>query len=310
MPTFAPDGGAALVLARGFAVAFLLSLAGTLTFRIAVMPRTTEHMTPGILVAIERVLIRCTRISLIAAGVALCAWLAVLTSYLATPGTPREWLSGVRTVLIGTSFGHVLLAQLLLLVLTTLMLGPAPDTSRWRAGLVPGTAAAIIQVGHGHAYAMTNGISLLELSEALHLWAAGAWLGGLLPLLSVVWIAPAPAAAIAARWFSPLGKLCVVVLAASALIQGCILVGSTQALLHTAYGWTAFLKIALFIVLLGFAMLNRYRLAPDLRARSPERARTRLIASICCQTAFGLLIVLAAALLGQLRPGMDLAMQG
>jgi putative copper export protein len=63
-------------------------------------------------------------------------------------------------------------------------------------------------------------------------------------------------------------------------------------------------------VLFGFALLNRYWLAPDLRGRNPRLARRRLIHSLCWQTAFGLLIVLAAALLGQLRPGMDMSMPG
>lgn len=310
MPSFAPDGGAVLVLARGFTVALLLSVAGTLAFRIVVMPRVRARMTQDMFGAIERGLIRWTRLSLIGAAVGLCAWLAVLTSYLDEPDSVGEWLTGEGAVLGTTSFGHVLIVQLVLLILTGAILGRTPDARRWRAGLVLGTAAAIIQVGHSHAYAMAHGISALEFCEALHLWAAGAWLGGLVPLFLVVRIAPAAVAAGAARWFSPLGKLCVVVLAGSALVQGCVLVGSTQALLHTAYGWTALLKIILFIVLLGFAVLNRYRLAPDLRGRNPEHTRRHLIISICVQTGFGVLVVLASALLGQLRPGMDMSMTG
>ena len=310
MPIFAPDGGAALVLARGFAVAFLLSVSGTLTFRNVVMPRAFSRMTSDCRASIERSLIRWIRVNLILAALTLCAWFVVLTSYLAGPDTPGDWLNGLWTVLISTTFGHVLLLQFVLLILTGMVLGYRPGTTRWRAGLVLGTVAAIAQVGHGHAYAMAHGISLLELSEALHLWAAGAWLGGLLPLLLVVWIAPTVAAATAARWYSPLGKVCVVLLAASAFVQGWILVGTTQALVHTAYGWTALLKTALFGVLFGFALLNRYSLAPGLIGDNPDRARRRLITSLLFQTLFGLLIVLAAALLGQLRPGMDIAMQG
>ncbi len=310
MPTFAPDGGVALVLARGFAVAFLLSVSGTLAFRTVVMPRTYPRMTPDIIGPIERGLVRWSQFSLIFAAIALCAWLAVLTSYLATPETIEDWVDDLWTVVITTSFGHVLLLQLLLLVATGLVLGRSPSEARWRIGLVLGTAAAILEVGHGHAYAMASGLSILEISEALHLWAAGAWLGGLLPLLLVVLLAPPPAAALAARWFSPLGKVCVSLMAASAFVQGWILVGSTKALFHTAYGWTALLKLSLFGVLFGFAVLNRYWLAPDLRGRNPDLARSRLIRSLSFQTCFGSLIVLAAALLGQLRPGMGMSMQG
>jgi putative copper resistance protein D len=157
---------------------------------------------------------------------------------------------------------------------------------------------------------MAHGLSLLEVSQTLHLWAAGAWLGSLLPLLLVVRLAPPPAAAMAARWFSPLGKLCVVLLTASAFVQGWVLIGSTKALFHTAYGWTALLKAGLFGGLFGFAVLNRYWLAPDLRGRNPDLARRQLLRSLSLQTGFGLLIVLAATLLSQLRPGMDMSMPG
>jgi copper resistance protein D len=310
VPTFAPDGGAALVLARGFAVAFLLSVSGTLTFRTVVMPRTYPRMSPDIVGPIERGLVWCTRLSLIFAGLALIAWLAILTRYLAGPETIDDWMDDLWTVLIATGFGHVLLLQILLLVATGVVLGARPSFARWRVGLVPGTAAAIVEVGHSHAYAMAAGLSFLEVSQTLHLWAAGAWLGGLLPLLLVVRLAPSSAAATAARWFSPLGKVCVVLLAASAPLQGWVLIGSPKALFHTAYGWTALLKAGLFGVLFVFALLNRYWLAPELRGRSPDLARHRLIRSVFLQTGFGLLIVLAAALLSQLRPGMDMSMPG
>ena len=54
----------------------------------------------------------------------------------------------------------------------------------------------------------------------LHLTAAGAWLGGLLPLLIVVREAPLDAAHLAAQRFSTLGTISVGVLAATALLQG------------------------------------------------------------------------------------------
>jgi copper resistance protein D len=310
VPSFAPDGGATLVLARGFAVAFLLSVSGTLTFRAVVLPRTYSRMTHDVIDPIERGLVRWSRLNLSFAGLGLCAWLAAVTAYLASPETISDWLDDLWTVLTGTSFGHVLLLQLLLLAATGVALGRSPGPVRWRIGLVLGTAAVIMEAGHSHSYAMAKGLSILEVSQTLHLWAAGAWLGSLLPLLLVVRLAPPPTAAMAARWFTPLGKLCIVLLAASAPVQGWILIASTKALVHTAYGWTALLKAALFGVLVGFAVLNRYWLAPDLRGRTPDLARRRLIRSLSLQTSFGMLIVLVAALLSQLRPGMDIGMPG
>jgi copper resistance protein D len=310
MPVFAPDGGPALVLARGLAVAFLLSVSGTLTFRAVVLPRALARLSPEETRPVERALLRWCQASLLAAALGLCAWLAVLTAHLANPDTLGDWAADLGPVLTETSFGRVALLQFLLLIAAGIVLGRTTDAAHWRIALIFGTAAAVLEVGHGHAYAMASGVSFLELSVVLHLWAAGAWLGGLVPLLLVVQLAAPVVAATAARRFSPLGKLCVVLLAASASLQGWVLVGSKQALFHTAYGWTALLKLSLFAVLIGIAIVNRYWLAPDLVRKDPSLARRRLVASLSLETSFGLLIVLAAALLGQLRPGMSMGMPG
>jgi copper resistance protein D len=310
VPIFAPDGGFTLVLSRGFAVAFLLSVSGTLVFGVFVARRVYGRMPPGVIAAVDRRLVRWARVSAFFSVIGFAAWFAAVTASLAGPKSLGDWLSDLRAVLTDTSFGHIVFVQVLLLLLIGTSLGQAPSQTRWRINVVLGTAATILQVGHGHAYAMAKGLTFLEVSEVLHLWAASAWLGGLVPLLIVVQAAPHASAALAARWFSPLGKFCVVVLAASAFVQGWVLVGSVKALLHTAYGWTALLKFGLFAVLFGFAVLNRYWLAPELRGHQPDIARGRLINSLVLQTGFGLLIVLVAALLGQLRPGMSMSMQG
>ena len=310
MPTFAPDGGAALVLARGLAVAFLLSVSGTLTFRILVAGKTYARMTSDMAALIDRSLAVWVRISAVLALLGLCDWVAAVTWSLASPQSFADWVTDVRTVLTGLTFGQVILLQAGLLVLILCVLGRRRAEWRWRAALVLGTAAVIAEVAHGHAFAMARTISWLELCEVLHFWAAGAWLGALIPLLMIVVLAPPGVAVTACRWFSPLGNVCVALLAATALLQGCILIGSTKALFQTAYGWTAWMKVILFAVLTGFAVLNRYQLAPAVVTGRAEQARRRFIVSLALQTACGLLIVLVAALLSQLRPGMDMGMAG
>jgi mono/diheme cytochrome c family protein len=151
---------------------------------------------------------------------------------------------------------------------------------------------------------MTDGPSLLLGASVLHLLAAGAWLGGLLPLLLVVRAAPARTGAMAARWFSPLGKVCVLLLVGSAVVQFWQLIGGMPGVVGTAYGWTATLKLVLFAVLLGFAWVNRYRLAPRLLGPAPDVTRPVLLRSIAVQTGFGVLVVLAASVLSSLPPSM------
>ncbi len=310
IPAFQPDGGPTLVLARGLAVACILSIAGTATFRTVVAPRALRCMTPDVMGRIDRALAHWLRVSTLGAGVGLLAWLVVLTGNLASPQGIADWAGGGWAVLADTSFGHVLLLQSALLAAAVVALGRRPGLLRWWLCCVLATAAAIAETGHGHAFAMAQGLSVLEVSEALHLWAAGAWLGGLVPLLLVVVLAPPDAAAVAARWFSPLGQVCLVLLALSAIVQGWVLIGTLPALRDTAYGWTAMLKLCLYGVLFGFAVLNRYRLCPALRGPRARTMRGALIASLAFQTGVGILVVLAAALLGQLRPGMDMGLAG
>jgi len=66
------------------------------------------------------------------------------------------------------------------------------------------------------------------------------------------------------------------------------------------------IKTALFVMLLGFAVLNRYGLAPALLRAEPELARRRLVGSIMVQTTVGVLAVLAAAVLSGLAPTMKM----
>ncbi len=176
--------------------------------------------------------------------------------------------------------------------------------TRLAAGLL--ALATALQAGHGHAWAMYGRPSPLLLAGVVHLLAAGGWLGGLPPLLLVVRGAPPAVGAAAARWFSPLGKWCVAGIAASAAWQFWVLVGGLPGLVGTAYGWVAGAKLGLFGVLLGFALLNRYGLAPALRGATPERARRRLLGAVSVQTGFGVLTVLAAGALGSLPPAMHL----
>jgi putative copper export protein len=123
----------------------------------------------------------------------------------------------------------------------------------------------VLEAGHGHAFAMAHGPLLL--SQTLRLLAAGAWLGGLLPLLIVVREAPLALAGSTTRGFSTFAAISVAVLTATAL---CVLLsGGLEGLTGTPYGTMLLLKAALFALLILLAAVNRFRLArwPEQRAR-------------------------------------------
>ena len=165
--------------------------------------------------------------------------------------------------------------------------------------------ACLVEAGHSHAFAMSPGPSALLLSQALHLLAAGAWLGGLLPLFMVVREAPLDVTAFAARRFSALGLVSVAILAATAMFPraaGCL--GGLPGLTGTAYGAVLLTKGTLFVVLIALAASNRFRLTPALVRPDGERVRRALVQSIAVETAIGLCVVLAAGVLSSLEPGM------
>ena len=177
---------------------------------------------------------------------------------------------------------------------------------RWPSLLAAGLAgfAVLLEAGHSHAYAMTD--TALLLSQALHLLASGAWLGALIPLLIVVRAAPLAVAALTARRFATLGSMSVTVLVGTALFQGVELSGGFRGLTGTAYGGVLLIKVALFVLLVALAALNRFRLTPLLVGAGGETARRALTASIAAETMIGLLVVLAASVLSSLEPGMHM----
>lgn len=298
MIPFSPEGGAPLSLARAMAVGGELAVFGALAFQVAVLPRTLGRADPEIAARLRATLRRGVWLSTIAALLGAGVWLVAQSADLAGAGSVMAAVRAVPNVLAHTAFGRLLALQVLIL------LAILPASSRPRLAFALSLAALTLQGGHSHAISMQPGLSLLLLSDIVHLWGAGAWLGGLLPLLLVVRGAPPKIGATAARWFSPLGKACVVAMAVTAGFQGWELIASIPGLIGTAYGWVAMGKLALFGVLFAFALANRYRLAPALLRGDPVAAKRSLVRSIAAQTGFGLAVIVAAGVLSNLPPSL------
>jgi mono/diheme cytochrome c family protein/uncharacterized membrane protein len=167
-------------------------------------------------------------------------------------------------------------------------------------------AALAVQPLIGHAGAIGGGLGLeLIASEALHLFAAGAWLGGLLPLFIAIRILPAQAAAAACRGFTPIGLSAVVVLAGTAVVQVAQFIGDMPALFGTAYGHIALVKVGLFLALLLLAALNRFVLTERLAEAAPVAARHQMRRSIAAETVLGAFVVITAGFLASSMPGVQ-----
>jgi putative copper export protein len=283
-------------------VACLLSLEGVLVFVCLILPAASISGGEKA-VRVNRALRRLAIISGVLALVIGFLWFARVSASMASASTTAEVLAALRPVAGETQFGHVMMVRGVLLavalVCLTMPRGRVP-------ALLAALAAAGLQPWLGHPGAAPQG--WLPAASALHVLAAGAWLGGLLPLLICLFRLPPESAVIASRRFSPIGIAAVVVLAFTAAAQGWILIGSLPGLTGTSYGLLALSKAGLFAVMLIFAVVNRHTLTPGLIGIAPRRARRRMVASVGAETAAGVLVVIAAALLASSIPAAHQSM--
>lgn len=282
-------------LLRGVHVASLVSLVGTLLFVLAVLP-----VAPAPDVArIRRVLGRLARLSAAAALISGITWLIGETATIADANTVGMTLQSLPVVALQTQFGQWLVARFVLLCVILIM--PRLRGFLLVATMVLAAAALTIQPMLGHAGAAGGAIgNELIASEVLHLLAAGAWLGGLLPLFISIGMLPRDAAATACRNFTPVGLASVLLLAGTALVQITLLVGGMPGLFGTTYGHVALIKLGLFFVLLTLAALNRLVLTERMAEITPRIMRL----SIATETILGTLVVITAAFLASRTPGI------
>ena len=118
-------------------------------------------------------------------------------------------------------------------------------------------AAALVHSGHAAATAGWLG-TFHRAADGLHLIAASAWVGGLLPLALLLAatrrgeISLAVARDATLR-FSMLGVISVGVLLVTGVMNGWVLVGGMPALVGTDYGRLLLVKVALFLAMVAIA---------------------------------------------------------
>lgn len=168
----------------------------------------------------------------------------------------------------------------------------------------------------GHAGATLSAFGNLHLAaDGLHLLAASPWIGGAagLAVLFVVGRSRGarewrPLQFDAAGRISILGIVSVGVLIVSGAVNTWILAGSVHALLVTDYGRLLLLKMAAFVVMIGFAAVNRFSLTPQLAVGCKREGPLGALASLRCNTlieiALGLAIFAMVGVVGTLHPAV------
>lgn len=208
---------AELWTARGTHAAAVLSLFGGIVFRVTVAPGVLARLDARSRDLTERRLAHAVWLSLLAAFVSAGLWFALEAAAISSSESLIDWAAARRPVLLETHCGRLLLLRCGLLLGTAIAFGAGRDGRRVTIAvlLAAGAVAAQAFFGHGAAMPGPAGVTVV-VAEAVHVLAAGAWLGSLAPLFLVVSAEPSGTAAVASRLFSPLGIGCVVLLALSA----------------------------------------------------------------------------------------------
>jgi copper resistance protein D len=314
-----------LVAVRAIHYAATIVVAGALVFSTFVVEpvwQRTGNLNPEWIVRSRRqialivlfglliaVLSGAVQLFLVAAAISNESWVEMI-------GDGIAW-----TVLTETRFGHILeMRAALALCLTGLLLSITrrQDWSPGRLGALATLMAAfflalLAWVGHAGG-ALGIGGRMHLLNDVVHLLAAGAWLGGLIPLRLILGELTrtvdgrriAICGQVLSR-FSNFGVVTVLALFTSGFINAWFLTDGMRGLVGTDYGRLVLLKIALFIAMFFLAAVNRLDLLPRLLQREgPDLQRTEQLRQLRRNAAFeialGLVAIYIVGILGVTPP--------
>jgi copper resistance protein D len=178
------------------------------------------------------------------------------------------------TVLNETTFGRAWTARLILsIIMVGLFWNRVVSKPGPRRDLIPPVLSAVLLIslaGVGHSQIEEGVAGIIHVvSDAAHLLAAGAWLGGLVPLGYLLLLrergrrARSDLDGILLR-FSGMGYIAVATLIGSGLVNGWFLIGNVSGLFATPYGQLLIAKLVLFAGMLALAVSNRFWIVPAL----------------------------------------------
>jgi copper resistance protein D len=282
---------AGLIVSRFVHYAAVLVLFGLSLFPLYVSPDRAAAQRPW--------LQRWMLWAAVAALLSSIPWLVFTAANMAGDMSASFDWDTLEPVLFDTAFGSAWLARDALALGLTCLLVLARGGRVLLALLAAALLASLAAVGHtqqteGSAHLLHMG------ADALHLLAAGAWLGGLLALAYTVLRSGGDEEQMLMR-FSGMGYVAVAVLVATGLVNGWYLVGTLDALAGTPYGRLLLVKLGLFGGMLVLAVSNRFWLVPALMAGRP-RALARLRRHVIGEAALGLLVILVVSVLGTMEP--------
>jgi copper resistance protein D len=304
---------ALLIIARGIHIGASILFAGIFTFEVITLGLAGPPISDDFR-DIEWRLLHLAIWSLVVALVSavLWFWLEVVNmgglSFVNVFSAPA-W----QKVLLQTEFGHVWALRLGLTAIAFVFAVSwlaRNETRRPPVILVVWLVSVVLLVSLAwisHA-AAARVQPLGKWADALHLCAAGGWIGGLLPL--AIFLARVHTSSSLGemvprvlRRFSTLSLCCVSVLVVSGISNSWLLVGSIYALFTTLYGWLLLVKLTLFGILIGFGARNRFVVKTKLAmAQTHSDLLSQLRRNVICEACLGAAVVAVVACLGVTPP--------
>jgi copper resistance protein D len=317
-----------LLYARAIHFAATMLVAGVVLFTVFVAaPAWRGAGSNGaVAIKVQARLAAIAWIGLALAAISGAAWLVLTAAAMSEQPAAQTFSDGVLwTVLSQTTFGRAWLVRLVLAgaLAATLpaLLSARDDRPPWLkiAATIFAAAFTGALAWSGHAAGgLGSEATLHPAADVLHLIAAAAWVGALLPLIVLFAAAgaddasPAMARTATVR-FSFLGIVSVGTLTVTGIVNTYYLAGSVRALLHTDYGRLLLIKIALFLAMLAIAAVNRSRLTPQLLQQAniaaSREALRQLRRNATIEVLAGAIIIAIVAALGTMPPAIHAAHQ-
>jgi copper resistance protein D len=315
-----------LYYARGIHFAATLMVAGIVFFVVFIAEPAFRKASKDARVAapLRRRLAWIAWICLALCLLSGATWLLFTAASMSGQPLPEVYAQDVLwTVLTQTDFGNDWLARLvcgcILAVLCVRLLSASGTKSVWLKGAAVIAAAclagSLAWAGHANGAQGLEGI-IHPAADFLHLVAAAAWVGTLVPLAMLLTMSGQDADAlaivrIATSRFSTLGIVSVATLLLTGSVNTWYLVGSVPALTVSAYGRLLLIKLVLFAGMVGIAAFNWSQLTPRLAQNADgaavQKARWGLRRNAAIEALFGAVIIGIVAVLGTLPPGSHAA---
>ena len=305
-----------LICARAVHFAATILAAGTVFFAVVVAePALARAKTDTHLAAALRLRFVCIAcFSLAVAVFSGVGWLVLTAQSMSGQALADVWSQGVLWTVLGeTDFGNDWLLRFVLACLLGVVFAKSGSNSH-RTGaalavLAAAFAGSLAWAGHAIGGQGIEGL-VHPAADVLHLIAASAWVGALIPLALFLTAAKDESALGAARSatlrFSTLGVVSVATLLVTGIVNSWYLVGGIAEFTGTDYGRLLLIKIALFLGMVALAAINRFHLTPAIAnaASVPvaERAIRQLRRNAAIEAAAGAAVIAIVAALGTLPP--------